>query len=98
MGIGDCVGVRRRSPAIAGILQRTRRRRRLPYRRRRMTDSLTLALNLVAHADAELLRIVLLSLRVSGSACLFGALARPGAGRLAGGGALSAATRSRCGR
>ena len=40
-----------------------------------MTDSLILALNLLARADAELLRVVLLSLRVSGTACLFGALA-----------------------
>ena len=40
-----------------------------------MTDSLTLAWNLVARGDSELLRIVLLSLRVSGLACVFGALA-----------------------
>ncbi len=45
-----------------------------------MTDSLILALQLVAHADAELLRVVGLSLRVSGSACLFGALAGLGVG------------------
>src|SRR5689334_2758105 len=49
-------------------------RRRLLYRRRRMTDSLSLALNLLTRGDAELLRVVLLSLRVSGSACLVGAV------------------------
>ena len=37
------------------------------------TDSLVLAGQLIAHADAELLRIVSLSLRVSLSACLIGA-------------------------
>lgn len=45
-----------------------------------MTDSLTLALNLVAHGDSELLSVVLLSLRVSGLACLFGAVAGLGFG------------------
>jgi tungstate transport system permease protein len=40
-----------------------------------LADSLLLALNLIAHADAELLRIVGLSLRVSLSACLLGAVA-----------------------
>lgn len=40
-----------------------------------LTESLTLALNLIAHADAELLRIVGLSLRVSLTACALGAVA-----------------------
>ena len=39
-----------------------------------MTDSLALAWQLIAHADAELIRIATLSLRVSGSACLIGAV------------------------
>ena len=39
-----------------------------------MTDSLSLALNMVARGDPELLRVVLLSLRVSGTACVIGAL------------------------
>ncbi len=39
-----------------------------------LMDSLTLALNLVLHADAALLQIVSLSLRVSGTACALGAL------------------------
>ncbi len=38
-----------------------------------MMDSLGLALSLVLHADAELLRVVALSLQVSGTACLLGA-------------------------
>ena len=38
-----------------------------------VTDSLQLALALIARADAELLRIVALSLQVSASACLIGA-------------------------
>jgi ABC-type tungstate transport system substrate-binding protein len=38
-----------------------------------MTDSLALALQLLMNADAELLRVVGLSLRVSGTACLIGA-------------------------
>ena len=38
-------------------------------------ESLDLAANLVVHADPALLRIVGLSLRVSGTACLFGAAA-----------------------
>lgn len=38
-----------------------------------LSDSLWLAIQLLAQADAELLRIVLLSLRVSLSACLLGA-------------------------
>ncbi len=42
--------------------------------------SLRLALDLIAHADARLLEIVSLSLRVSTSACLFAALAGLGAG------------------
>ncbi|MBK7615671.1 MAG: hypothetical protein IPJ08_14825 [Burkholderiales bacterium] len=40
-----------------------------------LTESLALALNLIAHADAELLRIVSLSLRVSVTACALGAVA-----------------------
>ncbi len=40
----------------------------------RMLESLSLALGLVVHADAELLRVVALSLRVSGSACVMGGL------------------------
>jgi len=40
-----------------------------------VADSLSLALHLILGADAELFRIVGLSLRVSGSACLVGALA-----------------------
>jgi len=39
-----------------------------------VSDSLALALQLIAQADARLLAIVGLSLRVSGSACLLGAL------------------------
>ena len=39
-----------------------------------MTDSLGLALGLVLHADAALWRVVGLSLRVSGVACLLGAM------------------------
>jgi ABC-type tungstate transport system substrate-binding protein len=39
-----------------------------------MIDSLGLALSLVVHADAELLRVVGLSMRVSGTACLLGAI------------------------
>jgi tungstate transport system permease protein len=39
-----------------------------------MLDSLSLALALVLNADAELLRVVLLSLRVSGTACVLGGL------------------------
>ena len=39
-----------------------------------MTDSLWLAIHLVWNADAPLLRVVGLSLRVSGLACAFGAL------------------------
>jgi ABC-type tungstate transport system substrate-binding protein len=39
-----------------------------------IADSLLLALNLITHADAELLHIVVLSLRVSATACLIGAL------------------------
>ncbi len=39
-----------------------------------MIESLWLALAMVARADAELLRVVGLSLRVSGSACLLGAV------------------------
>jgi len=39
-----------------------------------MIESLVLAWALVAHADAELLRVVGLSLRVSGSACGLGAM------------------------
>jgi tungstate transport system permease protein len=39
-----------------------------------MIDSLWLALAMVARADAELLRVVGLSLRVSGTACLLGAV------------------------
>jgi ABC-type tungstate transport system substrate-binding protein len=46
----------------------------------RMSDSLSLALKLVASGDTEVLRVVLLSLRVSGLACLFGALAGLGLG------------------
>ena len=38
-----------------------------------LADSLVLALNLIAHADTELLRIVGLSLRVSLTACALGA-------------------------
>lgn len=38
-----------------------------------VADSLSLALQLIASADAELMRIVGLSLRVSGTACLIGA-------------------------
>jgi tungstate transport system permease protein len=38
-----------------------------------IADSLRLALSLIAHADAELLHIVALSLRVSTTACLIGA-------------------------
>jgi tungstate transport system permease protein len=45
-----------------------------------MIDSLWLALALVARADSELLRVVSLSLRVSGSACLLGALLGLGLG------------------
>jgi ABC-type tungstate transport system substrate-binding protein len=45
-----------------------------------MTDSLTLALRLVASGDTEVLRVVLLSLQVSGLACLFGALVGLGLG------------------
>ena len=37
------------------------------------TDSLSLALRLISQADADLLRIVTLSLRVSATACAFGA-------------------------
>jgi tungstate transport system permease protein len=40
----------------------------------RMLDSLSLAVGLLARADAELLRVVGLSLRVSGSACVLGGL------------------------
>jgi tungstate transport system permease protein len=40
-----------------------------------LTESLGLALTLIAHADAELLRIVGLSLRVSVTACALGAVA-----------------------
>jgi ABC-type tungstate transport system substrate-binding protein len=40
-----------------------------------MTDSFGLALNLVWHLDAALWQVVALSLRVSGLACLIGALA-----------------------
>jgi ABC-type tungstate transport system substrate-binding protein len=43
-------------------------------RRRSMMESLSLALSLVTHADAELLRVVTLSLRVSATACLLGAV------------------------
>ena len=39
-----------------------------------VTDSLSLAWDLVAHADESLLRVVVLSLQVSGSACLVGAV------------------------
>ncbi len=39
-----------------------------------MTDSLGLALSLVSHADTALFRVVGLSLRVSGLACLLGAV------------------------
>jgi tungstate transport system permease protein len=39
-----------------------------------MLDSLSLAVGLVAQVDAELLRVVLLSLRVSGTACVLGAV------------------------
>jgi len=39
-----------------------------------LQDSLLLALQLIARADAELLRIVTLSLQVSGTACLIGAV------------------------
>jgi tungstate transport system permease protein len=39
-----------------------------------IADSLTIAVQLVAHADADLLRIVALSLQVSGIACAIGAL------------------------
>jgi tungstate transport system permease protein len=39
-----------------------------------VTESLWLALQLIAHADAALLHIVALSLRVSATACLLGAL------------------------
>ncbi len=39
-----------------------------------VADSLFLALQLILHSDTELLRIVGLSLRVSGSACLVGAV------------------------
>jgi tungstate transport system permease protein len=45
-----------------------------------MSDSLTLAVNLVTRGDSELLGVVLLSLRVSGLACAFGALAGLGFG------------------
>jgi tungstate transport system permease protein len=45
----------------------------VPDQHPRMLDSLSLAAGLVAHADAELLRVVALSLRVSGTACLLGA-------------------------
>ena len=45
-----------------------------------MSDSLSLALKLVASGDTEVLRVVLLSLRVSGLACLFGALTGLGLG------------------
>jgi tungstate transport system permease protein len=38
------------------------------------TDSLALALQLITQADPDLLRIVALSLRVSGTACAFGAV------------------------
>ena len=38
-----------------------------------VSDSFSLALQLILHADAELLRIVGLSLQVSGTACLVGA-------------------------
>jgi ABC-type tungstate transport system substrate-binding protein len=38
-----------------------------------LTDSLRIAIELIAHLDAELLRIVALSLQVSASACLIGA-------------------------
>lgn len=37
------------------------------------SDSITLAVHLIAHADADLWRIVALSLRVSGTACAIGA-------------------------
>jgi tungstate transport system permease protein len=46
----------------------------VPGHHRSMLDSLSLAAGLVAHADAELLRVVALSLRVSGTACVFGAV------------------------
>ena len=39
-----------------------------------VTDSLGLAIDLIARADPELLRIATLSLRVSGSACALGAI------------------------
>lgn len=39
-----------------------------------MKDSFALAFSLIAHADAELLSVVLLSLRVSASSCLIGGL------------------------
>jgi len=39
-----------------------------------IADSLSIAVQLVAHADADLLRIVALSLQVSGIACAIGAL------------------------
>jgi tungstate transport system permease protein len=45
-----------------------------------MSETLWLALTMVAHADAEVLRIVLLSLRVSLTACLIGAVAGLGLG------------------
>ena len=45
-----------------------------------MIESLWLALAMVARADPELLRVVGLSVRVSGAACLFGALLGLGLG------------------
>jgi ABC-type tungstate transport system substrate-binding protein len=40
-----------------------------------IVDSLFLALSLIAHFDAELWRVVLLSLQVSGASCVVGAIA-----------------------
>ena len=43
-----------------------------------LADSLFLAASLITQADAALVQIVTLSLRVSGTACLLGALQRLG--------------------
>jgi len=46
----------------------------LSLRMNSVTESIALAFALIAHGDAELLRIVALSLRVSLTACVFGAV------------------------
>ena len=53
-----------------------------------IADSLLLAAQLITRADADLWRIVALSLRVSATACVLGAVHRPVPRGVAGGGAL----------